>query len=105
MRASRARALASAVKRWRAIGGLYRRNRAEAVAQMVEAIETHEGNLQRAADFLGLGFRQLYRYLWRENLWPVVDRVRLEAKLKEEADRGRRDAGETVRNVPGDERG
>lgn len=43
---------------------------------MAAVIAELEGNASRVAHVLCLSRRQLYRYLWRWDLWPEVDAAR-----------------------------
>ena len=58
------------------IGELFRRDYREARQIVLEALEATGGHAIRTAYQLGIGRRQLLRYLWRENLWPELDRIR-----------------------------
>lgn len=58
------------------IGRLFRSNRDAAVKEIAEVLARYKGNLERSAFELGITRRQLYRILYREKLWHVVDQER-----------------------------
>jgi hypothetical protein len=58
------------------IGWLFRRDPARAVEQLRAALDAHDGNLVRAAPDLMITRRQLYRLVYRANLWTEVDQMR-----------------------------
>lgn len=44
--------------------------------EVLEMLETTNGNILRAAHLLGVGRRHLYKVIYREDLWDEVDRIR-----------------------------
>jgi hypothetical protein len=71
-------------------GRLYRRDRAKALATVIEEIERCEGDVQRTAFALSLERRYFYKVIHRDSdtLWPAIDRARQRAH--ERAERKRR---------------
>lgn len=72
------------------IGAMFRRDRAEGRAELEEVIRRCRGNIVRTAHELGLGRRHVYRLIYREALWDVVDAARAAAERPAEPDLIRR---------------
>jgi DNA-binding NtrC family response regulator len=49
---------------------------------VTEVLKENDGNMLRTAQDLGVGRKTLYRYVERLSLWPVVDRLRDEARAR-----------------------
>lgn len=47
-----------------------------AKAELRKVLERNEGNLVHSAHDLGMSRRQLYRLVYRAELWPVVNMMR-----------------------------
>ena len=43
---------------------------------IIEALQDARGGMKRAAHLLIVSRRTLLRYVWRENLWPLIDELR-----------------------------
>lgn len=65
--------------RYTAIGSLFRDDDDAGREELIEALQRCAGNLCKVAHELHLSRRHLYRILWRENLWTVVDEARQRA--------------------------
>jgi len=52
-------------------------------AEVTETLVLCEGRVDRSAHWLGICRRQLYRYLYRAELWSVVDAIRICVMMKE----------------------
>ncbi|HOA00831.1 MAG TPA: helix-turn-helix domain-containing protein [Dermatophilaceae bacterium] len=64
-------------------------DRADALAEVIDAIDRTGGNVCRAAHEVGLSRWQLYRIVRAANLWPVIDAARLawvERNMRREPD-------------------
>lgn len=62
------------------IGWSWRRDPAQAIAELRLALEARGGQLSAAAEDLGITRRHLYRLVQRANLWAEVDQMRARAK-------------------------
>jgi hypothetical protein len=63
---------------------LFREDRESGRAEVVKALRRAGAHIDKTAALLGILRRQLYRLLWREALWEEVDRIRADAKKREE---------------------
>lgn len=55
---------------------MFRRDPVRARKQLRAALEANDGNLVRTAPDLMMTRRQLYRLVYRENLWAEVEQMR-----------------------------
>lgn len=56
------------------------------------------GSLLRAAHFLGIGRRHLYKIVYREDLWDEVDRIRQQRQQEQKAPEWLKRAREALRS-------
>lgn len=52
-------------------------------AEVIETLVICEGQVERSAHWLGICRRQLYRYLYRAELWSIVDAIRVCVMMRE----------------------
>lgn len=62
------------------IGMLFQSDRRAARREVVAAIHRNDGVMVRVAHDLGLERRYFYKVLYREQLWPEVDKARAAAR-------------------------
>lgn len=73
------------MRRDTAIGRLFRTDEAAAREELERVLVRCEGNIVHAAHELGMGRRQLYRLIYRAELWPVVNAERQRRLMRRRA--------------------
>lgn len=61
---------------------MFREDREAGRRELLRILRRYNGSPKRAAVDLGIDRTHLFRIIWRENLWPEIDKMRAEAKLR-----------------------